>query len=115
MGRTAYCAFCFGVLFQAAVLPFAVHQHKAGSVPEFVAKVAIAFAALAVKVDAATQRRERGKSETQGVGAISGDSFGEFFLGVLFDLRCGFGFAQSLRAFLKQRLQGDAINQIDGV
>ena len=44
-----------GVFLQAAVLAFAVHQDKAGRVPELVAKVAVALAALAVKVDAAAQ------------------------------------------------------------
>ena len=53
MGWAAHSALSFGVLFQAAILAFAVHQDKACGIPQFVAEVAIAFAALAVKVDAA--------------------------------------------------------------
>ena len=55
MRRAAWLALCFGVFFQAAILSFAIHQHKAGGVPQFVAEVAIAFATFAVKVDASAE------------------------------------------------------------
>jgi hypothetical protein len=55
VGGAAGLAVGLGVLVQAAVLAFAVHQHKAAGVPELVAEVAVALAALAVEVDAAAQ------------------------------------------------------------
>ena len=53
MRFTAGLAIGLGVVHQTAVLAFAIHQHKAGRVPQFIAEVAIAFAALAVEIDAA--------------------------------------------------------------
>ena len=50
-GRTL----CLGVGVQATVLSFAIHEHKASGVPQFIAKIAIAFASFGVKVDAAPQ------------------------------------------------------------
>ena len=84
------------MFLEAAVLAFAVHQHKAGGVPQLVAKVAITLAALAVKVDAAAQAGQRSKGEAQRVGAIGGDALGKFFLRVLAHLRRGFRLAQAL-------------------
>ena len=49
-------AFLFGVVIQAAILAFAVHQHKAAGVPQFVAEIAVALAAFGIEVDAASQR-----------------------------------------------------------
>ena len=57
------------VLAQAAVLAFAIHQHEARGVPELVAEVAVALAALGVEVDVAAQRGQRGEGEAQRVGA----------------------------------------------
>ena len=53
MGFAAYSAVGFRVLHEAAVMPFAIHQNEATGVPQFVTKVAIALAALGVKVDVA--------------------------------------------------------------
>src|SRR2546427_2740985 len=47
-----------GVGQQAAVMAFAVHQHEAAGVPQLVAEVAVALAALAVEVDGAAQDRK---------------------------------------------------------
>ncbi len=41
---------------QSAIVPFGVHQHKAGRVPQFVAEVSIALATLDVEVDRAAER-----------------------------------------------------------
>ena len=115
MHRAAYLAFGFGVFFQAAVLAFTVHQHKAGGVPELVAEVAVALAALGVEVDAAAQRGQRSKREAQGVGAIGRNAFWEFFFSLFADLGRGLGFAQALGAFVEQWLQGDAVDQVNRV
>ena len=93
---TADGTFFLRVLVQAAILAFAIHQHKAAGVPQFVAKVAVAFTAFGIEIDAAAQRGERGEGEAQGVCAEGRDAGGEFLFGILAHGRCGFGFAQSL-------------------
>ncbi len=80
---------------QAAVLALAVHQHKAAGVPQLVAEVAVALAALAVKVDAAAQAGQRGKGEAQRVGTVGGDAVGEFFFGGFAHFGGRFGAAQA--------------------
>ena len=100
---------------QTAIVTFTIHQCKAGGVPQLVAKIAVAFAALAVKADVAAQRCERGKGETQCICAECGNTVWKFFLGVFTHGRCGFGFAQAGGAFFQQGLQCDAINQVHWV
>ena len=51
------------------VLAFDVHQHEARRVPQLVAEIAIAFAAIEVEVERATERREDREREAQRVGA----------------------------------------------
>ena len=113
--RAAHRAFGLGVLFEAAVLALAVHQHEAAGVPELVAEVAVALAALGIEVDAAPQRGQRGKGESQRIGAKGRDAGGEFFFGVLAHLGRGFGLAQTFCAFGQQLGQGDAVNQVHRV
>ena len=115
MRRAAHRAFGLGVLFEAAVLALAVHQHEAAGVPELVAKVAVALAALGIEVDAAPQRGQRGKGKAQRIGAKGRDAGGELFFGVLAHLGRSFGLAQTLGAFGQQLGQGDAINQVHRV
>ncbi|MCY1511051.1 hypothetical protein D9M68_454450 [compost metagenome] len=103
------------VLQQAAVLAFAVHQHEARGVPQLVAEVAVALAALAVEVDAAAQRGQRGEGEAQRIGAEGRNALGEFLLRVLAHRRCGLGLAQALGALVEQRGQLDAVDQVDRV
>ncbi|MPN12768.1 hypothetical protein SDC9_160088 [bioreactor metagenome] len=100
----ARLALFLGVLLQAAVVAFAVHQYEARRVPQLVAEVAVALAALAVKVDRTAQRCQRGEGEAQRVGAIGGDAFGEFLLRVLAHLRGGLGAAQAGGALVQQGL-----------
>ena len=113
--RARHGAFCLGVLVQAAVLAFAVHQHEARGVPQLVAEVAVALAALAVEVDAAAQRGQRGKGEAQRVGAVGRNAVGEFFFGVLAHLRRGLGLAQAFGALVQQRRERDAVDQVHRV
>ena len=103
------------MLFQTAVLAFAVHQRKARCVPQLVAEVAVAFAALAVEIDAAAQAGQRGEGKAQGIRAERGNALGKFFLGVLAHLGCGFGLAQSFGAFDQQFRQGNAVDQVHRV
>ena len=91
--RATRLALCFGVFFQAAILSFAIHQHKAGGIPQFVAEVAIAFAALTVEVNASAERRQGCKGEAQGISTVGRNAVWKFFLRVLFDLGCSFRFA----------------------
>ncbi len=84
-------------------MAFAVHQHKLGGVPQFVAEVAVTLATLGIKVDAATQRGKRRKCEAQGIGTKGWNAFGEFLFGVLAHLGRGLGLAQTFRALGQQR------------
>ncbi|MNV18634.1 hypothetical protein D3C71_1094660 [compost metagenome] len=115
VGRASGLAFFLGVLFQAAILAFAVHQHKAAGVPELVAEVAVALAALAVEVDAAAQRRQCGKGEAQRIGAIGRDALGELLLRVLAHRGRSLGLAQAGGALVEQRLQRNAVDQVHRV
>ncbi len=92
-----------------------LHQHKARGVPQLVAEIAVALAALGVEVDIAAQRGHRGKSEAQGVSAVGGNAAREFFLGGLAHCGCGFGFAQASGALVEQGGEFDAVDQIDRV
>jgi hypothetical protein len=100
---------------QPAVLALAVHQHEAAGVPELVAEVAIALAALAVEVDAAAQAGQRGEGEAQRIGAVGRDALGEFLLRVLAHGGCGLGPAQAGGAFAQQGFEGNAVDQVHRV
>ena len=105
----------FGVVHQAAILAFTIHQDKARGVPQFVAEISIALAALAVEVDTASQTGQGGEGEAQGISAVSGNALWKFFLGVFANLRGCFGFAQTLAAFVQQRFKRNAVNQVHRV
>ena len=105
----------FGVVHEAAILAFTIHQDKARGVPQFVAEVAIALAALAVEIDTASQTGQGCEGEAQGISAVSGNALWKFFLGVFAHLRGCFGFAQTLAAFVQQRFKRNAVNQVHGV
>ena len=96
----------------AAVLAFAVHEYESGRVPQLVAEVAVAFTALGVEINAAALRRERGEGEAQGVGAVGRNTVREFFFGGFAYLRCGFRAAQTGGAFVQQRRQLNAVDQV---
>ena len=115
MERLARRALGLGVLGEAAVLALGVHQHEAARVPELVAEVAVALAALGVEVDVASQARQRAEGEAHRVGAEAGDAVRELGGRVLPDLRRGLRPAQPGRALLEQRLEGDAVDQVDRV
>ena len=115
MRRPARLALCFRVLAQPAVVAFAVHQHEARRVPQFVAKVAIALAALGVEIDIAPERRERSKSEAQRVGAEGRYALGKFLLRVLAHRRSRLGLAQPLGSLGQQGFECDAVDQVDRV
>ncbi len=110
--QVAAVAVGLGVVREAAVVAFAVHQHEAAGVPELVAEIAVALAALAVEVDAAAQAGERGEGEAQRVGTVGGNTFGEFLLRVLAHLGRGLGAAQAGGALFQQGLERDAVDQV---
>ena len=64
-------------LVEAAILALHVHQHEARRVPQLVAEVAIALAAVQVEVERAVERRERREREAHGVGAECRDAVGK--------------------------------------
>ena len=99
------------VLVQALHL----HQHETRGVPQLVAEIAVALAALAVEADVAPQAGECGEGEAQRVGAVAWDAVGEFLLGVLAHARRGLGLAQPGAALVEQRGQVDAVDQVHRV
>ena len=115
MERLPGRAFGLGVLGEAAVLALAVHQHEAGRVPELVAEVAVALAALGIEVDVAAEAGERAEREAERVGAEAGDAVRELGGGVLLHARRRLRAAQAGGALLEQRLEGDAVDQVDRV
>src|SRR3546814_4510257 len=66
-------------------VPLGVHQHETRGVPQLVAEVAIAFAALQVEVDIASQRCVGGHGEAQCIGAVSGKALWVVLGGFLAD------------------------------
>src|SRR5690606_13159876 len=57
----------------------------ASGIPQLVAEVSVAFAALEVEIDIAAQSRVRSHCESQGVSAIGGEALGVILAGTLFD------------------------------
>ena len=93
-------------LVQPAVASLGVHQHEAGRVPQLVAEVAIALAALQVEVDVAPERGVGGHREAQRVGAVGRRCPRESACARLRrDLRRILGLAQAGRVLLDQRLE----------
>ncbi len=97
-------------LIQPHILAFAVHQHEARGIPQLVAEVAVAFAALHVELDVAAGRGERGEGEAQGIGAEGGNALGEFLARFLCDAFRLFRIHQSGGAFLHKIIQRDAVD-----
>jgi hypothetical protein len=100
---------------EAAVPALGVHQHEAGRVPQLVAEVAVALAALQVEVDVAAEGGVGGHREAQGVGAVGGDAVGEMLADLGGDLRRVLGPAQPGGVLPDQRLQADAVDDVDRV
>ena len=104
-----------GMLRQPAILALAVHQYKAGGIPELVAKVSVTLAALAVEVDAAAQACQRCKGKAQGICTVTRNASRKFFFSVFSYLWRRFRLAQALRAFVQQRCQFNPVNQVNRI
>ena len=70
-------AICGSASSSPTVLAFDVHQHEARRVPQLVAEVAVALAAVEVEVERAVERRERREREAHGIGAERRDAVGK--------------------------------------
>jgi len=97
------------------LITFQIHERKTAGIPQLVAEVAVALAALGVEVDAAAQRGQRGEGEAQRVGAVGRDAFGEFLFGLLAHLGRGLGLAQAVGALFEQGFERDAVDQVHRV
>ena len=104
-----------GVLLQPAVLILAVHQHEARGVPQLVAEVAVALAALGVEVDVPPEARVAGHGEAQRVGTIGRHALRELFPHPRGHLGRGLGFAQAGGALVDQGVQVHALDQVHRV
>src|SRR5690606_38114326 len=111
----AVCKAQFGSSVGVQFMAFGVHQHKAGGVPQLVAEVAIAFTALHVEVDVATQGGVSGHGKAQRVRTEGGDAIGIVLLGALANALSLLGIHQAKRALVYQAFQVDAVDQIHRV
>src|SRR5690606_30420054 len=102
-------------IVDTAVFAFGIHQYVAGSVPKLVTEVAVAFQALHVPVDVTAGGGHGCQGETQGVGAVGGDAFGEFLLGALADFLGQLRLHQVAGAFLQQLVQRDTVDHVQRV
>ena len=96
-------------------LAVAVDHHKAGGVPDFVAKIAVAFHAFHVELDVAACIRQRAEGKTHCICTVGVNAVGKFFAGGFFDLGGVFGVHQTSGAFAHQRLQVDTVDQVERV
>src|SRR5690606_7162815 len=102
-------------LAETAILSFAVHQYEARGVPQLVAEVAIAFAALHVELDVAAGRGQREEGEAQRICTETRDALGEFLLGALGDLLGLLGVHQAGGALGDEIVEADAVDEVDRV
>jgi hypothetical protein len=102
-------------VFQRQIMAFDVHQHEAGGVPQLVAEIAVAVAAVQVELDVAARRSEAGEGEAQRVGAEGRDAFREFLAGLLGDALGLLRVHQAAGALFDQRVNADAVDQVDRV
>src|SRR5690606_25595738 len=92
-----------------------LHQYVARGVPELVAEVLVALDTPQVEANIAAHRRERTEREAQRIGAVSGNALRELLAGVLLDLVFEMRLHESARALCDERLEIDAVDQIEGV
>ena len=105
----------FFILPGAARCVLTVHQDIAGRVPDFIAEVAETLDAPDIELDIAPGRSQRVIGETQGVGTVGGHALGEFAARHFFDARRQLGLHHTGGTFFHQRVQVDAIDQVDRV
>ena len=105
----------FGERRGGDALPFGLHEDEAGSIPQFVAEVAVAFDALEVKDDVAPHGGLRGEGEAQGVGAVRGDAVGEFFARLCGDFCRFLWLHHAAGAFCDQGFAVDAVDDVERV
>ncbi len=96
-------------------MSFRIHQDKTRGIPEFVAKIAVAFAALKVEVDIATQCCISGHGEAQCIGAVGREAFGVVFARTFFNAGGLAWVHQADCTFGHQRLQIDSVDQVNGI
>lgn len=108
---------CFGARLRHAVetRAFGVHQHKARGIPQLVAEVLVAFGAAQVELDIAAMRGECGDGEAQRVGAVRDDAVREFLARGFFDLGRILGLHQPGGALGDQRLDADAVDDVERI
>src|SRR3569832_1151175 len=104
----------FEVAF-AAIVSFGVHQYVTRGVPELVAEVAIALDAAEVDLDVAARGRERGKGIAKRIGAEGGAAYGKILARGLLDLFCHLGLHEAARAFLDERFEIYAVDEVDWI
>ena len=91
------------------------HQDKTRCVPDLVAEIAIPVDPPQIEAHIPTLRRHGRKCEAQGIGAITRHSRGKLAPRGGFDFGRVLGAHESGRALADERLQVDAVDQIDRV
>ena len=100
---------------EAIVLAFAIHEYKAGRIPELIAEVAIALAAIQIKINVSAWGCQACKCKAQGIGAKGSNAFWVLRTGFLFNLGGLLGIHESAGALCDQRIQINAVNQINRI
>ena len=94
---------------------FGVHQHEPRGVPQLVAEVLVALGAGEIELDVAAMCSQRADGEAQCIGAERGDAVRILPARGFLDLRRVLRIHQSSGALGHQRIQRDAIHQVDRI
>ena len=104
-----------GVVLLGEILAFAVHQHEPRGVPELVAEVAVALAALGVEIDVAAEAGVAGHGEPQRVRPVRRHALRELLAHAGGHLGRGFGPAQAHGGLVHEGLDVRAFDQVHRV
>ena len=99
----------------AETLAFGIHEHIACGVPQFVTEVAVTLDAAHVELNVAAGGGQRSEGEAQRIGAVARDAVGKLAAGLLFDLLGELRLHHAAGALGHQRIQPDAVDQVDRV
>ena len=91
---------------------FSIEKHKLGGIPEFVAKVLVAFYAAQVEANIPSGSRKRRERKTQRIGAIGIDALGKLFACRGFNSRSQMFLHESGRAFFQKPIEINAVNEV---
>ena len=102
-------------LVESDVLALDVHQHETRGVPQLVAEIAIALAAIEIEVERAAESREACEREAQRVGSERRDPVRELLAHALFDALALLLQHQAGNALGNEVLEVRAVDQVERI